>query len=77
MLKCWVGPKFKMTIDTGATTNVIDRKTFQKLKNLTLRNTDTQAYAYNNATLVDFLVKFEALIESKRRYTYCRRILCC
>ena len=55
--------KFKMTVDTGATINVIDRKTFQKLKNVTLRNTNTQAYAYSNKTPFDFLGKFETLIE--------------
>ena len=43
--------KFKMTIDTGATINVIDRKTFQKQKKVTLRNTNTQAYTYSNKTL--------------------------
>ena len=61
--------KFKMTIDTGATINVIDRKTFQKLKNMTLRNTNTQAYACSNKTPVDFLGKFETVIETKWRYT--------
>ena len=64
-----LGHKFQMTIDTGATINVIDRKTFQKLENVTLRNTNTQAYAYSNKTPVDFLGKFETIIEIKRRYT--------
>ena len=64
-----LGHKFQMTIDTGATINVIDRKTFQKLENVTLRNTNTQAYAYSNKTPVDFLGKFETIIETKRRYT--------
>ena len=58
-----------MTIDTGATINVIDRKTFQKLENVTLRNANTQAYAYSNKTPVGFLGKFETIIETKRRYT--------
>ena len=48
---------------------MIDRKTFQKLKNVTLRNTNTQAYVYSNKTPVDFLGKFEAIIETKKRYT--------
>ena len=64
-----LGHKLQMTIDTGATINVIDRKTFQKLENVTLRNTNTQAYAYSNKTPVDFLGKFETIIETKRRYT--------
>ena len=38
-----LGHKFKMTIDTGATVNLIDRKTFQKLKKVTLQNANTQA----------------------------------
>ena len=64
-----LGHKFKMTIDTGATINVRDRKTFQKLKNVTLRNTNPRAYAESNKTPVDFLGKFETVIETKRRYT--------
>ena len=64
-----LGHKFQVTIDTGATINVIDRKTLQKLENVTLRNTNTQAYAYSNKTPVDFLGKFETIIETKRRYT--------
>ena len=64
-----LGHKFKMTIDRGATINVIDRKTFHKLKNVTLPNTNTHAYAYSNKTPVDLLGKFEAVIETKRRYT--------
>ena len=64
-----LGHKLKMTIDTGATMNVIDRKTFQKLKNVTLSNTNTQAYAYSNKTPVDILGKFETLIETKRKNT--------
>ena len=47
-----------------ATINAIDRKTFQKLKKVTLGNTNTQTYAYSNKTPVDdFLGKFETLIE--------------
>ena len=61
--------KFKMTIDTGATINVIDKKTFQKLKKVTLRNTNTEAYAYSNKTPVDFWGKFETAIETKPRCT--------
>ena len=64
-----LGHKFKMTIDMETTINVIDRKTFQKLKNVTLPNTSTQAYAYSNKTSVDFLGKFETVIETKGKYT--------
>ena len=64
-----LGHKFQTTIDTGATINVIDRKTFQKLENVTLRNTNTQAYAYSNKTPVDFLGKSVTIIETKGRYT--------
>ena len=64
-----LGHKFQMTINMGATINVIDRKTFQQLENVTLRNTNTQAYAYSKKTPVDFLGKFETIIETKPRYT--------
>ena len=64
-----LGHKLKMTIDRGATINVMDRKAFQKLKKVTFRNTNTQAYTYNKKTPVDFLWKFAGVIETKRRYT--------
>ena len=70
-----LGHKFKMTIEMGATINAIDRKTFQKLKNVKLRNTNTLAYAYSNKTPVDILGKFKAIIETKRRYTV--GVFCC
>ena len=63
-----LGHKFKI--------DMIDRKTFQKLKNVTLRNTNTQAYVYSNKKPVDILGKFEAVIEPKGDMM-CMRILCC
>ena len=36
---------------------------------MTLRNTNTQSYAYSNKIPVDFLGKFETIIETNQRYT--------
>ena len=69
------GNKLRMTVDTGATINVLrDRRTFDQMTNITLQPTNVKAYAYNNTTPVKFLGKFEAAIETKRRYavaTFC------
>ena len=62
------GNKLRMTVDTGATINVLDRRTFDQMTNINLQPTKVKAYAYNNTTPVKFLGKFEAAIETKRRY---------
>ena len=56
-----------MTVDTGATINVLDRRTFDQMANNNLQPTNVKAYAYNTTTPVKFLGKFEAAIETKRR----------
>ena len=61
------GNKLRMTVDTRATINVLDR-TFDRMTNINLQPTNIKAYAYNTTTLVKFLEKFEAAIETKRRY---------
>lgn len=61
------GAKFKMTVDTGATINVIDRKTFDTLQVIKLNRTNTKAFAYNTTTPVNFLGKFDAVIETRKR----------
>ena len=58
------GNKLRMTADTGATINVLDRSTFDQMININLHQTNVKAYAYNTTTPV----KFEAPIETKRRY---------
>ena len=61
------GAKFKITIDTGATINVIDRDTYNKMQDITLNRTNTKAFAYNTTSPVEFLGKFEGVIETRKR----------
>ena len=61
------GAKFKITIDTGATINVIDGDTFNKMKDITLSRTNTKAFAYSTKSPVEFLGKFETVIETQKR----------
>ena len=57
-----------MTVDTGATINVLDRLTFDQMTNINLQPTKVKAYAYNTTILVKFLGNYEAAIETKCRY---------
>ncbi|CAB4007481.1 PREDICTED: uncharacterized protein K02A2.6-like [Paramuricea clavata] len=61
------GAKFQTTIDSGATINVIDRDTFNKMQEIKLTRTNTKAFAYNTKSPVEFLGKFEAVIETRKR----------
>ena len=61
------GAKFKIAIDTGATINVIDRDTFNKMQDVTLNRTNTKAFAYNTKSPVEFIGKFESVIETRKR----------
>ena len=63
------GNKLQITVDTGATINVLNHCMFNQMTNISLQPTNIKAYAYNNATPVKFLGKFEAAIEAKCRYT--------
>ena len=47
-------------VDTGASINVIDQKTCSKL-------CQTRAFAYNQSEPVNFMGKFDAVIETKKR----------
>ena len=49
------GAKFKTTIDSGATINVTDHGTFR-------------AFAYDTTLPVEFLEKFDAVIETKKKF---------
>ena len=64
--------KLRMTVNTGATINVPDRRTFDQMTNINLQPTNVKSYAYNTITLVKFFGKFEAVIETKRRYAVTR-----
>ena len=61
------GAKFKTTIDSGATINVIDHGTFSKMQNIALTRTKTKAFAYDTTSPVEFVGKFDAVIETKKR----------
>ena len=63
----WRGAKFKITIDTGVTINVIDGDTFNKMKDITLTCTNRKALAYSTKSPVEFFGKFETVIETRKR----------
>ena len=70
--KAWItvaGYKFKAIVDSGATINVIDSDTFAHLNNVKLLHTTTKAYPYQSKQPVNFLGKFETLIETKKKCT--------
>ena len=60
------GQKIKMTVDSGASINVIDEDTFSKLKGIELHKTDVKAYTYGGKQPVRFLGKFSATIETRK-----------
>jgi hypothetical protein len=53
---------FDATLDTGASLNVIDRATYEKMDGVKLKTTTVKTFAYNAQTPIKFLGKFEALI---------------
>ena len=63
------GSKFKVTVDTDSTIDVIDQDTFKKLQGIKLKLTNVKAYPYNFDKPVEMAGKFDALVETKRRYT--------
>ena len=54
-----------MTIDTGASIDVIDEDTFDRIRDIKLEKTKVKAYTYNNKEPVTFHGKFTSAIESK------------
>ena len=58
---------FDATIDTGATLNVIDRQTYEKMDGVHLRKTKVKAFAYTAEEPVKFIGKFEAVVETWKR----------
>ena len=60
---------FTTMVDTGASINVIDEQTFSKFREVTLKSTKTKAFAYNQSEPVNFLGKFEAVVETRKRMT--------
>ena len=63
---------FKATVDTGATINVIDHNTYAKMNKVNkpeLKPTNIKAFAYTATKPVQFVGKFEAAIETRKRVT--------
>ena len=57
-------------VDTGATVNIIDSKTYESLQHqIKLEPAKTKIFAYGSATPLQLKGCFSAMIESKSRYT--------
>ena len=56
-----------MTIDTGATINVIDQDTFSRMNDVNLQKTNVKAFPYSSSKPVDFRGKFDSVIETKNQ----------
>ena len=64
------GQNVHFLIDTGATVDIIDSNTFEKLnKKLSLQKSSTKIYAYGFQTPLPLKGQFQATPESKKRYT--------
>ena len=64
-----------MLIDTGSSVTVIDKTTFQKLKeqnpNLTLQKTKTKLFPYGTNAPLPLMGKFQTTLETKTKYAVC------
>ena len=69
------GNKLRMTADTGATKNVLDRRTFDQMTNIDLQPSNAKACTYNTTTPLKFSGKFEAAILDQTQI-YCGNVLC-
>ena len=56
-------------VDTVASINVIDEQIFSKFREVTLKPTNTKAFAYNQSEPVNFLGKFDAVVKTRKRMT--------
>ena len=63
-----LGHSFDILIDTGASINVIDHGTFLRMKDAHLLETRAKAFPYSSSKPVTFKGKFQAVIETKKRY---------
>ena len=64
------GQNVHFLIDTGATVDIIDANTFEKLnKKVSLQKSSTKIYAYGFQTPLPLKGQFQATVESKKRYT--------
>ena len=63
------GQNVHFLIDTGATVDIIDANTFEKLrKKVSLQKSTTKIYAYGFQTPLPLKGQFQATLESKKRY---------
>ncbi len=62
------GQRIPMTVDTGATINVIDWETFKKINSVHLEPTTVKAFAFNSSEPVKLAGKFETVLETQKRY---------
>ena len=62
------GQSISLMVDTGASINVLDRNTFEKLKAVKLHPTKIKAYPFTSKQPVEFRGKFETMVESKSKY---------
>ena len=64
--------RVKMLIDTGASINIIDEKTFAyitQFKPISLQRAHTKLFAYGSKQQLPILGKFDIVVESKKRIT--------
>ncbi len=62
--------KCGLLVDTGASVNVMDEKTFRQIPSSPiLEKTSVKVYSYNSNNPVKLLGKFEATVETKKRIT--------
>ena len=62
------GQSISLMVDTGASINVLDRNTFEKLRAVKLHPTKIKAYPFTSKQPVEFKGKFETMVESKSKY---------
>ena len=64
--------RVKMLIDTGASINIIDEKTFAyitQFKPISLQRAHTKLFAYGSKQQLPILGKFDIVVKSKKRIT--------
>ena len=62
--------QFQLLVDTGATVDLVDSKTYELLRNqVTLDKSNTKIYAYRATKPLPLTGQFQAAIESKIQYT--------
>ena len=54
-----------LSIDTGASVNLLNKSTYDNLKKVTLKKTSMRVYPYNSRIPLKLLGKFDATVESK------------